>query len=292
MRKFSIVALITFIVLFLAIPTFAACNYLNFCAPSPYKNEQKNFWAGFSTPNSMIENLAQGVIKSELKKYTGQDFEPILKIYDLSSLIGGKFKSLSIRGKNVEIQGFHFSDLRIQTLCDYNYIDLNSRPISLKENAVLGFWAEISAQDLINTIEYKNYSDEFSKINLKEAGIARFHVYSKTINIENGKLYFMINAKPLGQYKPMDISIGADLLVKNGQILNSRFNYINLYNGFDLTNLSNIMRDLNNLNFAFDLYGNSKYSGQRKAEVQIMNLEIINNKIYANGIFFLPKKSA
>lgn len=175
------------------------------------------------------------------------------------------------------------SSLRVQSMCNYSSIDLKSKPIKLRENAVLGVWAEFSADDLRRSVEYRNNSKIVSSLDLSAIGISSFKIYPNTISVENGKLYFTINAKPLGPYSPLDILISADWKVKDEKILASRINLINLYSGFNLTQLTNYLNPANYLKFNFYLTGN------QRIEVRIQDVNIINNKAYISAIVFIPK---
>jgi len=272
-----------------AAPASAVCNYLDNCPtlPSNLASRASQFFSNATGTNFVLENFVQGTISRELEKYTKQKFNVDVKLFGLKELLEGKFKSITISANNVAIEGIHFSSLKIQTLCGFNQVNLNSKPIKPKENLVIGIWAEFSENDLRQSIEYKDYSQAVSKIDLSEIGISAFSVYSQTINIENNKLYFTINATPTGPYKPMNIDIAANLKVQDAQIKTSQFNFINLYSGFDLTKTANLFNSLNNLIFPIDLYGKN----QAKSQLQIMNLEIRDNRIFVDGIVFIPKSS-
>lgn len=277
--------LIIFIAFFAA-PTYAACNYMNYCATSPYTVQNPaQAIADATGTTALIENLAKDMIKNELKKATGQNFDVDIKVFGLSELLQGKFKSLTITGNNVEIEGFHFTSIKLQTLCDYNYIDIKSSPIAPRENMVLSVAIEASAADLRNTIEYKDYSSRFSRINLSQIGISSFKVYSPTIDIRGGKLYFTINAKPIGNYPPMDIAIGANLRAQNARIVASQVDFINLYTGFDLTKFSSLLGNITSLTFPVRLIGN------KTSEIQIQSVNLVGDRAYINGIVFIPKSS-
>lgn len=276
--------LIIFIALF-STPAFASCNYLNRCPQYPpnLSSNVNQFFSNATGTTFLAEQFAQKMIKQELAKATNQNFEVTVKAFSVEDLLAGKVKSIKITGNNVEIQGIHISSLKVQTLCNFNSININARPIKLRENAVLGVWAEFSGEDLRKSIEYKNYSQAVSTIDLSNLGISSFRVYSSTISMENGKLYFTINATPSGPYKPLDIAVGADINVQNGNVISSKINLINLYTGFDLSKFSNYLNPVNYLKFPINLAGN------QKAEVQIQNVNIIGNRAFLYGTIFLPK---
>jgi len=267
--------LILSMILFLASPAFAACNYMNRC--TVYQGS-KTIW----TP-PFVEQFVQNIIRNELLKSTGQNFDVVLHSYNVGDLLTGKFKSLEISGKNVVLSGFHFSSLKLSTLCDYNSIDINSRPIRINENMVVGVWAELTASDLINTIQYKDYLNKANSANLSAIGLSAYRIYPNTINVDNSKLYFTVNAVPKGSYKPFDISVGADLRVQNGYMVASKIDLINLYTGFDLSQISDFLAAINNWNFPFSLTGNDK------SEIQIQNIHIVGDRIFIDATIFVPK---
>jgi hypothetical protein len=227
--------------------------------------------------------MAQNIVKNELKKSAGLDLDVAIKSFTLGDLLNGKFESVTLSGKNVVISGFHFSSLKIQTLCPYASIDLNSRPIKTRENLVLGVWAEVSEADLINTINYGSYLNVANSANLSRLGITSYSIYPSSINVENSKLYFMIHAIPVAPYSPLDISIGADFRVQNGNMVASRIDMINLYSGFDLSQFSDFLAAVNNWRFPFSLTKNDK------SEIQIQNVHIVGDKIFMDALVFIPK---
>lgn len=268
---------------FFTTPTFAYCNYQNQCATSPYANPNAGMvFADATGANNFVETFANSLIKNELKKATNQDFEVAIKVFGLNELLQGQFKSLTVSGKDIEIEGFHFSSIKAQTLCPYNRIDINTKPVSIKENLVLGVSAELTAQNLKDTLDYSNYSYQFSKIDVSDLGLSAFRVYSPTIEVKDGKLYFTINATPVG-YKPMDISIGANINASKGRLLTSQVEFINMYTGFELTQFSKLLGKYENLNFKFKLIGN------KESELQVEDIKINGDKIYLNGTIFIPK---
>lgn len=268
--------IITCLMLLLSTRAFAACDYMNRCPEAP------SFSKMLQTP-PFIESFAQNIVKTQLKNATGLDFDVLLKSFTIADLFNGKFSSLTLSGKNIIIQGFHFSSLTIRTLCPFNSIDINSRPIKTRENMVVGVWAEVSAADLINTISYGDYLSKANSANLSKLGIASYNIYPSTINVENGKLYFTIYATPIGPYKPLDISVEADLHAKDGNIVASKINLVNLYTGFDLTQFSDFLSAINNLRFPIDL------GTREKSEVQIKNIHIVGSRIFIDAMIFVPK---
>lgn len=274
-----------FLILYCSQKTFAACDYSYLCPQKPASSvsDISQFFSNVTGSTYIAEQFANNLIHQELQKATGQNFTVDLKAYTATELLDGKFKSLTLSANNVNIQGIQMSSLKAQTICDYNSIDFKSKPIKLRENTILSVSAEFSAEDLKKSIEYRNYSQIVSSLDLSVIGISAFRVYPNTISIEDGKLYFSINAKPLGHYKPLDISVGANWKVKDEKVLASRIDLINLYSGFNLTQLTNYLNPVNYLKFNFYI------TGTQMAEVRIEDLNIIKDRAYISAIILISK---
>lgn len=268
-------------------PGFAYCDYMGMCPQltPEISSSTAQMLSNATGSNFLTEQIVQGIFKNELKKYTGNDFEVTIKALAVNDLLNGKFKSLEIKGNNVAISGIHFSSIKLKTLCPYNHININSKPITVKQNAVIGLWAEMNAQDIIQSLSYQDYLNEVNKIDLSEVGINAFKVHPETIKIENNKLYFTISAKSSGWYKFVDIPVVATIKVQSGNILSSRFEFLNLDTGFDVTSLPKLNGSLNNLQFELPIFGKNL----PQAKIQILDIIFSGNKIYFYAMGLIPR---
>lgn len=285
MKVINKLILLISLIAFSIAPSFAACDYINRCpaSNSNISSSASQFLSNATGSTFFAEQFAQNIIASELKKATGQNFEVTLKAFSIEDLLKGVFKSLTITGNNIVVQGFHFSSIKIQTMCGFNSVDINSKPIKIRENMVLDFTVELSGSDIKNTVEYGDYLNIINKADLSSIGIISFKLLPSTISVENNKLYFTINATPHPPYKPLDISISADIKVQDERLVSSKIEFINLYTGFELSQYTDLINSLNNLIFPISIFGNDK------SEVQIKNINIVGSKIFINGMVFIPK---
>lgn len=271
-----------------SMPAFATCDYQSRCASySPDMLTKTSQFLSKATGTTFIsEKIAQSIVEKELKNATGQTFKSEVKAFSVGGLIQGKFKSLSITGENITVEGISFSHLNIKTLCEYNHIDAKSHPLKFEENVVLEFNMEFSGEDLKTTAQNPNYTQIINKANLSELGIASYTINPDSIGIENNKLNFMIKAQPTGQNKQVDIAASMDLNIQNEKIVSSKVNLINLYSDFDLTDLANLPKVIKRLNFELNLFGNPN------TQVQIENVSISDNKLKVQGMAFIPKTTS
>lgn len=265
---------------------FASGNYYNRC-PQP-QNQQKassaaRFLSNASGSTFIAEQIGQSVIKKELKKATGADFNVDLKAFSASDLLNGTFKSLNITGKNVIIDGNYISSINAQTLYDYNSVNYKSNPMKFNQNMGLNVSLELTDSDLKNTLIHGGVLDGLNKINLSGFGITFFKIDNSTIEIKDGKLYFTINASAFGIPRPFDVVVCADIKIENGKIVTSKIDLINLFTVFNLGDYTYLLNKLDPLTYTVDLLGNPK------TELNIQKFQIVGDRIFLNGIVFFPK---
>jgi hypothetical protein len=272
--------LILFILIF-AKPVFATCRYENFCPQNPKTSSDfEQVLSQASGSNFVAEQFVNNYIKQELKKATEQDFNVDIKAFSVSDLLAGKFRSLSVGGQNIKLQGFYFSSLQLSTVCQFNYIDFKTQ--KPKENMVLNFKTEISGEDLKNSFKYGGYAQQFNSTDFSPLGLSSCRIYPDTISISGGRIFFTINSAPYGNYKPFDISVAADINVAEGKVITSQISFINIYAGFDLTKFSNWLNPKQYMSFPTNILGNN-------AQVHIQDIKLVGDRAYVNAFIIIPK---
>ena len=288
MAKPHKLALILMFMIFCAAPCFADCNYSNLCPEKAY---------GLSSPfeqtvskklgaTSLSEYLFQRKIKENLRKATGQNFDVSVKSYSFQDFVHGRFKSITISGKNLNIEGAYLTSLEFRTLCDFNYVKLDKNPIQFKENMVVGFNTEISDADLTKTIHSSGYLDKLNCVNVEGCGITFFKLSGADVEVKNNKLYFMVKVtSQLLLAKPLDVVIDTDLKVEDGRIVFTKFNLQGAVKGVDLSKVAYQLNAMNPLAFSLNVLEN------KNTKMCIQNVDIIGDKIFIKGYIFIPKNS-
>lgn len=275
------------LIVFCTTPVFAVCNYSGMCAPKAYDLSSKCGQATSKVTGMtfLTEKIAQFIIKKELKKETKENFKVEMKSFSAQDLMHGRFKSLKISGKNLEIGGAYLSSFELKTACDFNYIELDKKSIKFKEKMVMNFAMEISDTDLKKTVKSTGYLDMLNKIELSGMGITFFKLDNADVQIKNNKLYFTINLTTPISAKPIPVVVRADLKVEDGNIVLTKIDLVNLYTVIDLSKVTYLLNILNPLTFTTDILNN------KDSQMSVQSVDIIENRVYIKGSVFIPKNS-
>lgn len=268
-----------------ATQAYAICDYSNMCAPKAYDISSKKCQVTSKVTGMtfLAEKIAQHIIKKELKKATKEKFKVEMKSYSAKDLLKGRFKSLKISGRNLDIDDAYLTYFEAKTACDFNYVVLDKNSIKFKENMIMNFMIEISNDDLKRTINSTGYLDMLNKTKLSCFGITFFKLDSADVQIKNDKLYFTINVTSPMSSKPIPIAIRSDLKVEDGNIVLTKIDLVNIYTVIDLSKITYLLNALNPLTFSTDILNN------KDSKMKIQTVNIKGDKIFINGNVFIPK---
>lgn len=266
---------------------FANCDYSNKCAPKAYDLSSKGcqITSKVTGMTFLAEKLAGVIIKKELKKATKEKFKVEMKSFSAKDLANGRFKSLKIWGRNLEIDDSYLTYFEARTACDFNYVELNKSSIKFKENMIMNFVIEISNNDLKKTVQSTGYLDMLNKVKLSGFGITFFKLENADVQIKNSKLYFTINLTSPMSAKPIPICVRSDVKVEDGNIVLTKLDLVNIYTVLDLSKITYLLNALNPLTFSTDILNN------KDSKMSIQTVEIVGDRIKIKGNVFIPKNS-
>lgn len=254
----------------ISLPVMATTDYTKMCPALP---QQK-----MVTPSKitgvkwLTEQIAEGIIKKELKKETKGKYKVTIKSRGTGDLINGKFYSLSMNGKNLNIDGTHISKFSSETLCGYNSVELKKDSIKFRENMVLKYELEINNDAISQTLIDTGYVSSLKKI---------LPVNDARMEIRNNKVYHILEI-PMYVTKPLKITVSSGLNVKNGRI---HLTGLNIPNN-PLISTSKIKSALEKTSpFAFY----SDIMDNKESKVYVDSVKIINDIILIKGLVLLPK---
>lgn len=268
-------------VLLLAVQGVQAQDCSTLKCPAPY-DLTSGFSRGMSTVTGqkfLSEKIGEKLVKKAIKKnITSGDIKVNLDAYSVRDLKAGRFKSLEINGKNVDIQGVYISSFNAKTLCNFNYIANDKRGnYIVKEDIPASFNAIITEEDLNKTMLSSDYKRMIDDINSIGGNLNIFQITSTNIKLKNDKMYYVLKYSMPFVRKTKELVITANLIVENGQIELANTSFLNNSMALDVDKLSKLINYINPLDFSAKILEN------KDAKFNIETVNISNGKITIDG---------
>ena len=268
-------------VLLLAVQGVQAQDCSTLKCPAPY-DLTSGFSRGMSTVTGqkfLSEKIGEKLVKKAIKKnITSGDIKVDLDAYSVRDLKAGRFKSLEINGKNVDIQGVYISSFNAKTLCNFNYIANDKRGnYIVKEGIPASFNAIITEEDLNKTMLSSDYKRMIDDINSIGGNLNIFQITSTNIKLKNDKMYYVLKYSMPFVRKTKELVITANLKVENGQIELANTSFLNNSMALDVDKLSKLINYINPLDFSAKILEN------KDARFNIETVNISNGKITIDG---------
>ena len=268
-------------VLLLAVQGVQAQDCSTLKCHAPY-DLTSGFSRGMSTVTGqkfLSEKIGEKLVKKAIKKnITSGDIKVNLDAYSVRDLKAGRFKSLEINGKNVDIQGVYISSFNAKTLCNFNYIANDKRGnYIVKEDIPASFNAIITEEDLNKTMLSSDYKRMIDDINSIGGNLNIFQITSTNIKLKNDKMYYVLKYSMPFVRKTKELVITANLKVENGQIELANTSFLNNSMALDVDKLSKLINYINPLDFSAKILEN------KDAKFNIETVNISNGKITIDG---------
>lgn len=268
-------------VLLLAVQGVQAQDCSTLKCPAPY-DLTSGFSRGMSTATGqkfLSEKIGEKLVKKAIKKnITSGDIKVNLDAYSVRDLKAGRFKSLEINGKNVDIQGVYISSFNAKTLCNFNYIANDKKGnYIVKEDIPASFNAIITEEDLNKTMLSSDYKRMIDDINSIGGNLNIFQITSTNIKLKNDKMYYVLKYSMPFVRKTKELVITANLKVENGQIELANTSFLNNSMALDVDKLSKLINYINPLDFSAKILEN------KDAKFNIETVNISNGKITIDG---------
>lgn len=257
------------------------------CCPAPY-----DLTSGFSRfvstatgQNFIAEKVAESLVKKAIKKnIVSGKITAKLDSFSTRDLKAGKFKTLEITGKDVNIEGIYISYFNAKTLCDFNYIAKNGdNNYIVKEDIPIAFNTEITEEDLNKTMNSSDYKRLINDINSIGGSLNIFQIISTSVKLKNGKMYYIVRYAVPFVRKSMEVVISSDINVENGKIVLANTNFVRNNSLMDIDKFSSILNYINPLDFSAKILEN------KDANFSIKNVKITDQKINIDGIITVLK---
>ena len=257
------------------------------CCPAPY-----DLTSGFSRfvstatgQNFIAEKVGESLVKKAINKnIVSGKVSAKLDSFSTRDLKAGRFKSLEITVKDVDIEGIYISYFNAKTLCDFNYIaPSGDNNYIVKENIPIAFNTEITEEDLNKTMNSSDYKRLIDDINSIGGSLNVFQIVSTSVKLKNGKMYYIVRYAIPFVRKSKEVVISSDINVENGKIVLANTNFVRNNSLMDIDKFSSILNYINPLDFSAKILEN------KDANFSIKNVKITDQKINIDGIITVLK---
>jgi len=277
--------ILTLCMIFFTASQVSALNCIYNCVePYDLSHGVSRFMSAVTGSNLMAEKIAKVILRREIMKNTEGKFSVKVDSYSVKDLKKGIFKSVKIKGKDIDAEGVHFSKLSMKTLCDFNYISQKDpkNPVFM-EDLPLGFAVEMSEEDLNKTMQTPEYEKMINKLNSYGEGWGLFRIESTHLKLKDDKLYYILQVSLPFVKNVQDIVILSDLKVYKGDIDFTNTRLVNKKISIDMRKIDKIINYLNPLDFSLNILEN------KDAVLTVQNVKVKDNKILADGLLVIPK---
>lgn len=265
--------------------SFAAYYDVAVCSePYDLSSGASRFMSNITGSNFMGEQVAQLILKKEIRKTVDGKIKVNINSYSVKDLKKGIFKTLSIKGKNLNIEDVYFTSLSISTVCDFNYISMsNPKNPVFKEDLPLTFSAVMTEENINKTMQSSGYKKVIDDLNMLGSSLGVFRIFGSQVKIKDNKFYYILKLAIPFVRNPQNIVITSDLKVSRGQIDFTDTKLVNSNLLIDLKQLDKVINYINPLDFSLNILEN------KHAKLAVRDIKIQDNKIYASGLIVIPK---
>ena len=263
---------------------FAQCDY-ECVAPYNMNNKFRAVMSNIVGANALTEKSLESILKKEvLKIASADDLKINIDSFSPKDLKNGIFKGMKVKGNNVVLNDINFTTLEMETICDFNYIKQSGKEIIFVEAMPLTFDVSMTDDAINKTVQNAKYQKIVKDLNriLSSYGLG-FQVSSTRMTIKNNKLYYVLGFEVPFITKEYKLVIQTDLCVKDGKIDFSNTHLVSNKMNLRLNKLDFIMNYLNPLDFSVNIFDS------KSAKVNVKNVEIKDDMIYAQGVIVVPK---
>lgn len=262
----------------------AECGYQ--CV-EPYNMNSKfrTFASSVTGMNFVTEKTTQTVIKKAISKnMTGDNLKVKLDSYSSKDLKNGIFKSLTLSGDNIKINGIYLTYLDMKTLCDFNYIKQTKDDVVFMEDFPMSFDMKISSSDINNTMKSEKYQKIIEDVNkIGQSYGFGLKIASTKVAIKNNKFYYVIGVAVPFVHQEQKITVETGFTVKKGKIQFANTRLVTRGMTVDLQKLDFVLNYLNPLDFSVRILDN------KDADVSVESVAIKGDQIVTNGVVVIPK---
>ena len=267
---------IILILMLLCSVCYACCEVQ---CPAPYglTSGVSRFFSSVTGQNFLAERIGSALLKKAIKKnIESGSIKTDLQSFSVRDLKAGRFKSIEIKGKDVNVQGIHITSFNVRTLCNFNYlVDNKKGDVIVKEDMPMSLNVVITEDDLNKTMASSDYKRLINDVNTFAGGL--FEISSTYVKLKNNKMYYVIKYNLPFVRKPKEVVLSAGLRVDNGKIMLADTAFSGSNASLDINKFSKLLNYINPLDFSAKILEN------KDAKINIQKVKLEDKKIMIDG---------
>jgi hypothetical protein len=276
MKKFILILML------LSSICYARCDV---SCPTDYEltSGVSRFFSSVTGQNFLAERIGSSLLKKAIKKnIESGTIKTDLQSYSVRDLKAGKFKSIEIKGKDVNVQGIYITSFDIKTLCNFNYLVYDKKnDVTVKEDMPMSMNIVISEDDINKTMASSDYKRLINDVNSLANGL--FQINSTVVRLKDNKMYYAMKYTIPFVRKSKEVALCANLRVDNGTIVLADTSFVGGNTTLDINKFSKLLNYINPLDFSAKILEN------KDANVNIQNVKISDKKIVIDGVVTVLK---
>ena len=286
--KYLIVILIVLANISYPKETFSQDNFNEYydlyCPKEPYNlsNSVNRGIQSITGLNFLASNVAQKQIKENIMKFSNGDIKVKVNSFSATDSKNGKFKSISVKGENIDVYSVYISNLSLKTRCKFMHFDLASNPIKLLEPTIIDFDAKFTENDLNKILRTNSYKKYFFSMKYNSKDLKGLEISRPRVVIRDEKINFLVNIKaPF--IKTFMLRATSSL-----EIVDNKFNLKDLRLGtyshnIPIAGANYLINLLNPLNFAQHTFEKQGF------KMLLKNVRINGSDVVTSGSVFVKK---
>ncbi len=267
---------IILILMLLCSVCYASCEVQ---CPAPYglTSGVSRFFSSVTGQNFLAERIGSALLKKAIKKnIESGSIKTDLQSFSVRDLKAGRFKSIEIKGKDVNVQGIHITSFNVRTLCNFNYlVDNKKGDVIVKEDMPMSLNVVITEDDLNKTMASSDYKRLINDVNTFAGGL--FEISSTYVKLKHNKMYYVIKYNLPFVRKPKEVVLSAGLRVDNGKIMLADTAFSGSNASLDINKFSKLLNYINPLDFSAKILEN------KDAKINIQKVKLEDKKIMIDG---------
>ena len=232
--------------------------------------------------NLIASKVAESQIEKTIKSFAQGDIDVDVKSFSATDAKNGRFRSFTIKGKDIDFYSVYISEFKAKTACNFIYLDLEKDPVELKEPMAIDFEAKFDEKDMNNMLRSITYNKYMLTVKYSSKSLKLLELKRPRVSLKNNKFNFAVDVR-IPFITSFTLKMDSGLKVANNKIKIDNMHIGSASKTMDISLVKYFMNVLNPLWFA------QLNLQEHNCKFILKNVKIENEKIVVSGTVFLGR---